>query len=161
LRDETNPKTDSLSQELIDKAYYLITMNKNSFVVDDDILYYFNFGRKKQIDRKRIVIPMSLEQEIIKTYHDVPSAGHLGSDKTYHKISKSFWFDDMYKKTNDYCKKCQICDKNRKFYKVNDILHPIESTAPFQIMELDHCGPFPMTGIKAQSLDATKILLKT
>ena len=131
--------------EIYKKALTLINMNKDNFIIKENILYYFNHSKRKQIEKIRIVVPKSLEKEIIKTYHDAPSAGHLGIEKTYYKISKQFWFDDMFRKIEDYCKKCAICDKNRKFHKTNDILHPIETTAPFQIVELDHCGPFPTT----------------
>ena len=29
-----------------------------------------------------MLLPESLKEEILKLYHDVPSAGHLGIDKT-------------------------------------------------------------------------------
>ena len=46
--DKNNKQIENYSQDLIDKAYFLIIMNKNSFVINDDILYYFNYGRKKK-----------------------------------------------------------------------------------------------------------------
>ena len=62
----------------------------------------------------------------------MPTAGHLGTDKTYYKVSQSFWFPEMYSKVNDYYKKCKICDKNRRFFKINDLLHPIEVNEPME-----------------------------
>ncbi len=35
----------------------------------------------------------------------------------------------------DYCIKCEICDKNRKYSKITSM----------EIFEMDHCGPFTKT----------------
>ena len=35
--------------------------------------------------------------------------------------------------------------KNQKFNNRNDRLHPIVATRPFELIQMDHCGPFPTT----------------
>ena len=38
----------------------------------------------------QMLVPESLKEEILKFYHDVPTAGHLGIDKTLEKIKQHF-----------------------------------------------------------------------
>ena len=108
-------------------------------------MFHLKTNKKATYEDKRIIIPKSLEQQIIFQNHNLPTAGHLATVKTYFNVSQNVWFPDMYKKVDEYCKKCNICDLNRKFFKVNDKLHPIITTRPFEIIEIDHCGPFNRT----------------
>ena len=42
-------------------------------------------------NRLQLVVPDQLKHEILQYYHDVPSAGHLGTEKTSEKIKLSFY----------------------------------------------------------------------
>jgi hypothetical protein len=118
-------------------------VNSYYFILDDEILYYFNPGAKKERRVKRLIIGNEMIQPVLAQYHDHPLSGHLGVDKTYEKLAKKFWFPNMYQKIRDYCQKCSVCDQNRKFFKSNSELSPIVSTFPTEIFEIDHIGPLP------------------
>lgn len=121
----------------------LLSLNKDNLVVIDGALYYIKTDKKKKYNTKRLVIPQSLQTELINAIHSLPSGGHLATSKTYWKLSMDVWFEDMYTKVEKFCLKCSICDKNRPFRTRNDVLHPIVATREFQIIEFDHVGPFP------------------
>jgi hypothetical protein len=117
----------------------------NNLIVENDILYYHSQQKGTNRDEKRIVIPSSLQQEIIKSYHDLPSAGHLATLKTFSRLIQHVWFPSMFSKVKKYCEECKLCDQNRRFFKVNDTLKPIISTRPMETLIIDHCGKFTKT----------------
>ena len=140
-------KAPLATADVEEQARAIILKNKENIIIndDDDSLYYIKTNKKQHYNLKRIIIPQQLQNEIIKSFHDAPTSGHLATEKTFWKISKDFWFPDMYNKIEKYCKNCTICEKNRKFFKVNDNLHPIEVNSPLELIEMDHCGPFIST----------------
>jgi hypothetical protein len=115
---------------------------KDNLILDNNVLYYFSKNNK------RIVIPTSLQSKIIEKYHDLPTAGHLSYLKTFSRLSEHVWFPKMFSLVKDYCEKCHVCDKNRRFFKDNAKLIPIVSTKPFEVIVVDHCGPFSKTDRK-------------
>ena len=98
------------------KALELFKFNKENFIIEDNTLKYLKTHKKSHANLKRIIIPNQLEEDVIKMYHDSQISGHLGIEKTYWKLSKDFWFPDLYTKVDSYVKNCSICEKNRKYY---------------------------------------------
>ena len=64
----------------------------------------------------RIVIPpdSSLKRLILRHYHDAPTAGYPGRDRTEEKIIRTFWWLQMTLWISDYVKGCAICQQNKK-----------------------------------------------
>jgi hypothetical protein len=156
----TAQSKDSLIQNLIklmeneeveDKiALNIFKQFHDYLIIEDNILYFYSKQKGTNRDEKRIVIPESLQNNFISSYHDLPSAGHLGTLKTFSRIAKHAWFPKMFRKVKEYCEKCSVCDKNRRFFKINDSLKPIVSTRPMEILIIDHCGDFNKTKKKNQ-----------
>ena len=84
--------TDPASQ---DKLPATIRSRLHRFSLDDGLLFYQN----APTDPRRIVVPANEEirYNILYEYHDTPTAGHLGRDKTLSAVSKLFWWNNMHK----------------------------------------------------------------
>ncbi|MBA3284180.1 MAG: DDE-type integrase/transposase/recombinase, partial [Nitrosopumilus sp.] len=126
----------------IDLIQNWISQHKMQFIIENDILYYID---AKDPTIKRVVIPSSLETKIIDMYHSLPISGHLGTEKTYDKLRKHVWFPDMHSKISYFRRDCSICRLNQKSSGRVDNLHPIKASRPFELIQMDHCGPFPLT----------------
>ena len=57
----------------------------------------------------QIVIPKSYCHEILNTDHESPITGHLGINKTYHKIINHFYWPGFKSDVSKYCKTCHTC----------------------------------------------------
>ena len=58
----------------------------------------------------QIVVPMSYRHDILSIAHESPTSGHLGINKTYHKIIKHFyWWPGLKSDVSKYCKTCHTC----------------------------------------------------
>ena len=55
------------------------------------------------------VVPRVYRPEILNFAHDTPMSGHLGINKTYHKILYHFYWPGLKSYVSQFCKSCQCC----------------------------------------------------
>ncbi|CAC5375541.1 unnamed protein product [Mytilus coruscus] len=59
--------------------------------------------------RKQMIVPKSRPQELLHYFHDVPSAAHLGVDKTLEKLKNGFYWPNMKEYVQANCRSCDSC----------------------------------------------------
>ena len=89
----------------------------------------------------QIVVPKSY-------HHESPMSGHLGINKTYHKIMNHFYWPGLKSDVSKYCKTCHTCQmvgkSNQTIPKAQ--LQPIPAfDEPFSRILIDCVGPLPRT----------------
>lgn len=90
----------------------------------------------------RVWIPMSLKNQIISLFHDNITAGHLGRNKTYHKLEDRVFWTGMAKDVGTYIKNCEAC------VRAKPILYPpapnssYVAEAPWEVISVDLAGPY-------------------
>ena len=96
----------------------------------------------------QIVVPKIYRSEILSLAHETPMSGHLGVNKTYHKILNHFFWPGL--KTDVLnngrsCHTCQVVGRpNQIIPKVG--LQPIPAfDEPFSRIITDCVGPLPKT----------------
>ncbi|KAG3204292.1 hypothetical protein PC128_g2016 [Phytophthora cactorum] len=64
-------------------------------------------------DTPRIVVSLDddLRARIIHEFHDSPSAGHLGREKTFATLSRDFYWPHMYKWVRKWVRSCEACQR--------------------------------------------------
>jgi hypothetical protein len=79
------------------------------YSIKDGFLYY----QVSDGDEPRMVVPENedLKYKLVYEAHDVPTAGHLGREKTYQALSSQFWWPKMYSWVERYIKICDICQR--------------------------------------------------
>lgn len=95
-------------------------------------------------DQRLLVVPKSMEREIIGNTH---SNGHFSNKKMKELINKDYFITDIDKKINDHLLTCIPCIlASRKSGRQEGFLNPIEKEAlPLQTLHLDHIGPLTAT----------------
>ena len=96
----------------------------------------------------QIVVPKSYRHEILSIAHESPMPGHLGINKTYHKIINHFYWPGLKSDVSKYCKTCHTCQMvgkpNQTIPKAQ--LQPIPAfDKPFSSILIDCVGPLPRT----------------
>ena len=96
----------------------------------------------------QIVVPKSYRHEILSIAHESPMSGHLGINKTYHKIINHFYWPGLKSDVSKYCKTCHTCQMvgkpNQSIPKAQ--LQPIPAfDEPFSRILIDCVGPLPRT----------------
>ncbi|GFW35465.1 transposon Tf2-9 polyprotein [Trichonephila clavipes] len=112
------------------------------FKLINGLLFYAKYF--SNLGELRVYIPGSLRKDIMKEFHDLPLAGHLGMRKTYLKLRDTCYFPFMRKYIFEYVSTCDRCQKfNYKNALPAGRLMPIVSKYPNEIVTLDLLGPYP------------------
>ena len=97
--------TDTSTREVLVK----LNMGKvvRGYLVDPSgVLYYQAPGQEQ-----KIVVPTSQQQHILEEHHDVPTAGHLGVERTLEMLQRIYWWKGIRQSVKKYittCPKCQM-----------------------------------------------------
>ncbi|KAL9953640.1 hypothetical protein ACROYT_G041090 [Oculina patagonica] len=89
---------------------------------------------------ERIVLPMELQQKVIKSAHKL---GHLGTTKTKQMIREKYWFPGMNGMINQmigHCFDCQVTTKDRRQEPIKPSVIP---KGPWGEIAVDVGGPYP------------------
>ena len=96
----------------------------------------------------QIVVPKSYRHEILSIAHESPMSGHLGINKTYHKIINHFYWPGLKSDVSKYCKTCHTCQMvgkpNQTISKAQLQLIPAFDE-PFSRILIDCVGHLPRT----------------
>lgn len=105
LWDYLSESTDKAWKAL--PVHYQASLSRYSLV--DGLLYY----RTGADDDLRIVVPddEALRQRIVYEYHDAPTGGHFGREKTYVSLSRDFYWNHQYRWVRKYIRSCEICQR--------------------------------------------------
>ena len=78
----------------------------------------------------------------MKLFHDMPTAGHLGVEKTLEKVKESFYWPGMKDYIHDYCRQCDRCFSRKPKRQKNQA--PLGSYLvgePMERIAIDILGP--------------------
>ena len=90
------------------------------------------------------VPPPAERADIIRRVHH--KIGHLGRDRTYHMVSRYYWWPGMHAQTAAVLKQCLQCDRARASFSVkHDRLKPMPLFGMFYRFSVDSAGPFRTT----------------
>ena len=123
LKEAKLPEQDNLAQSvLLDAENYCLLGQENVLA---------RITNKEGRTQLRRVVPDNMRKLICSIFHDGIWAGsHLGRDKTFHRISKAFFWNKMRKFIADYCEKCLVCLAHKS--------PPKTSAARLGTIECDH-----------------------
>jgi len=95
--------------------------------------------------QKRIIVPSTLRGKVLKSFHDTPTNGHQGVDKTLEKLKRFYWWPNMIKDVQNYVSSCTICGRNKiRRHKSYDKTHPLPvPNKPWEIIGVDFIVSLP------------------
>ena len=120
----------------------------NGFQLVNEILMHHEI----QSNTRRIVVPRSLVPEVLALCHDSPSAGHLGLQKTIHRVSREFFWQNWKKDVKSHVDGCRSCKVNKhgKPSATNLPTLHVVSDGPGDLVAMDIQGPLSLTCNKNQ-----------
>ena len=125
--------TNRQKEQLINQARY--------FEIRHNLLYKKN---RKDPDKPLRVIKWTEVEPVLYMMHKHPTAGHLGTDAMYYKISERYYWDQMYRDVKEYVQSCEECQKRQKGRR-KEPFHPIQVGRAFECIGIDLVGPLPIT----------------
>ena len=92
-------------------------------------------GVKEQ--REFLLVPKTLQTEVIRLHHDHPTAGHFGVLKTLKRLQQSYAWEGMATMVEKYVRSCVPCQRNNQKELSNAVPKPVIPSGPFDIISLD------------------------
>jgi len=116
-------------------SHQLETGDHDKYSLIEGLIY------RKCLDKPRFVIPESMINDIIRTYH--VDMAHCGPEKVIQGISANYWFPSMRKRVQEYVENCLICLlANSSTNSREGEMQIMENvTIPLQVLHADHFGP--------------------
>ena len=93
----------------------------------------------------QLIVPETLQLDVLSNYHDIPSAGHLGSEKMLSRIQEHFYWPAMKDKIELYCKLCDICQSRKPSKLTKASLGQDPVSEPMEKVTIDVLGPLPVS----------------
>ena len=121
----------------------------DKFYLDENGLLFSLWTPSKRTNRdvcSQLVIPDALKHEVLVWAHDDVTAGHLGTQKTYGKIRTRYYWRNMFRDIDRWCKSCVDCAMKkspRNRHKAPLLPIPVENA--FDRLAVDCLGPFPLS----------------
>ena len=101
---------------------------------------------KKGGARTRLVIPAKLRETVMELCHELPSAGHQGTERTLSKVKDRYHWYNMSRDIRTFVLTCEICSKHKKPTRYARChMTPYHAGAPMERVHLDFMGPLPKT----------------
>ena len=138
---ETPKEEDTKLAHPTTKFYW---MNRDLFKIEEGLVY-----RTSNDGQAQLVIPKSMQREVLEANHDLPSAAHSGTTRTYQRLKQAFYWHKMKRSVETYIEQCAICNKHKerghaqqslKFPRVID-----HASEPLEKVHIDFLGPLPRT----------------
>jgi hypothetical protein len=95
---------------------------------------------------EQTVVPLHLQNQIVRLVHKGYPSAHLGVDATYWKLKQQFYWNTMYSSVLRELKKCDC--QLVKVWKIKPgLMIPVKPQAryPFHYVGIDLAGPLPIT----------------
>ena len=100
---------------------------------------------RKTCQREQVVLPLHLRKTIFKELHE--EMGHLGAERVYNLAIARFYSPNMKNDITHYVTKvCRCLKQKPPAVKQREPLHPIITTAPFQMVSVDFLHLEPSAG---------------
>ncbi|CAF2205227.1 unnamed protein product [Rotaria magnacalcarata] len=100
-----------------------------------------------------LVIPKSLQSQILSWTHDHPTAGHGGREKTLYRLTNRVYWNTMRQDLIQYIRSCPSCQKYKYInHSLNSPLQMHIVQEPWRTIGVDIMGPFPVTQRQKQYL---------
>ncbi|OWZ11835.1 reverse transcriptase [Phytophthora megakarya] len=97
----------------------------------------YEVDQLRQVDA--LVVPETLQQDVLHRYHTSLQGGHQGIGRTYDRIRDHFHWRGLYKSVQQYVGECVDCETGKERPRIQrESPGNLQATFPFQIIAMDH-----------------------
>lgn len=119
-----------------------IQWSKRGYLLHKGILH--RFTPDQEDDNAKLVVPKHEVNNILKSFHDSPTAGHQGMERTLKRINTNFFWKGMRKDVIKYVKTCIECQRYKPTnLKPAGLLQSTPNNQRFEVLAIDLFGPLP------------------
>ena len=137
------PKYEELKGE--GREVHILLQQWDQLLLHNGLLYR-RFEKADGMSHLQLIVPKSMQEEIVREAHAGPMGGHLGEEKTKDKVKERFYWPGYSQSIKKWCQACPHCAARKNLIlKYRGALQNVQSGYPMQVMAMDIMGPFPET----------------
>ena len=122
--------------------YRRLVQQWDQLLIQDGLLWRIFAQPQESASWKQLVVPQKFRTDILKHLHEGITGGHLGQDKTLHKLKERFYWPGHYNDVRDWCQTCGACAKRKSPPTSGRApMQTITAGYPTQVMAVDLLGP--------------------
>ena len=115
---------------------------QKGYVMNNGLLYRYNPDGDS--DNSQLLVPELEQINVISAYHDEPTAGHYGTEKTFARIAQRYYWKGMRKDIENYVRNCLSCQRYKPSnMKPAGLLQTTAMNKRFEVVAFDLFGPLP------------------
>jgi len=111
-----------------------------NFCLHDNILY-----RNSTEHGLQLIVPTSLRDELLQSFHSDPGGGHFGAEKTLSSLKRRFYWPGMKGDVRTHILACAPCAISKSATTSKAPLQSVIAGYPNEIVAMDLVGPLPTT----------------
>ena len=137
---------DAEVREIIEAFEKSISSNEymrhaaRGYLMSGGVLYRYSLDFN--CDEPQLLVPVQERDAVLKAYHDSPTSGHYGAERTLARIAHRYHWMGMSRQVADYVKRCGDCQR----YKASNLRPAGLLQTPvmkqcFEVLAMDLFGP--------------------
>ena len=125
-------------------AYHRLLQQWDQLVVHEGVLWRYYAQLHEEQAWWQLVVPKDLQEAVLTEVHEGISGGHLGKDKTLHRLKERFYWPGHYNDVQEWYSTCASCaTRKSNSQAARAPLGTIRAGYPTQIIAVDLVGPLP------------------
>jgi len=94
--------------------------------------------RKRDKRPMQLVVPQSMQEDVMRVAHESLVGGHMGLEKTVDKIRNEFYWPRMYSDVSHWVESCTVCQQRKSPTTINrGEPQSITASRPFELLAMD------------------------
>ena len=127
-----------------------VLLEATDYLLIDGILFHSSVKksrRTRDLHNYQLVVPKLMRNLVLQMCHDSPFGGHSGIKNTIDRVREHYYFNKLPSIVSNYVQSCHECQirKTSSFHNKAKIVSFPTPSMPFQVWEMDLCGPFPLS----------------
>ncbi|KAG6438941.1 hypothetical protein O3G_MSEX000349, partial [Manduca sexta] len=137
-----DPEVAKIINSLEDSGPVNVQWLDRGYIMNQGVLY--RYLPDSDSEQPQLVVPVTMREKILKEFHDAPTAGHQGVERTFNRISRNYYFVGMRKYITDYLKNCEECQRYKASnQKPAGLLQTPVLHQRGEVLAIDLFGPLP------------------
>ena len=110
------------------------------FIEEEELIYRVD---KEDQEKRQIWVPPLLRDNVMRIYHDPPSAGHVGIERMALGMKRTVYWPHLHEDVKTYCQTCKVCQQYKHHNpRTPQSRKPIPSKC-LEDISIDVVGPVP------------------
>ena len=138
-----NNDTSVLSDLPQQKRKHVMQLSSRCSIADGLLMYSDKYMDSPEHPRIFVPADIELQRNLLRSYHDSPTATHRGKDATLGLISRDFYWRNQAKDIRNWVKRCPHCIKSKLINPAHGPMQVQSYLYPFHTLGVDYVGELP------------------